>query len=99
MLLERNKSIIERLQSGMDDDSVHIANEIDTYTEQWEALAESFDEDKFSYGEKYMVKNPDDDCGRLMKPFNTAPHDKAFDTMTSMRNVDATVSGNVLIWE
>ena len=51
---------------------------------------------------------PDDSCnvevqrfgeGRLMKPFNTSRNDPAFDTMTSMRNVDSTVAGNVLIWE
>ena len=28
-----------------------------------------------------------------------SPQDRAFDTMTSMRNVDSTVAGNVLIWE
>ena len=99
MILDRNESIIKRLQSDMEDDGVGIANEIDTFFEQWESLAEDYDEDKFSYGEKYMVKNPDEDYGRLMKAFNTAPHDKAFDTMTSMRNVDATIPGNVLIWE
>ena len=83
----------------MENDGTQIANEIDTYFEQWEHMAEDYDEEHFSYGEKYMVKNPDDSFGRLMKSFNTAPYDKAFDTMTSMRNVDSTVSGNVLIWE
>ena len=51
------------------------------------------------YGEKFLIKEPDDGEGRLMKPFNTSRNDPAFDTMTSMRNVDSTVAGNVLIWE
>jgi len=34
-----------------------------------------------------------------MNPFTTSRNDPAFDTMTSMRNVDSTVAGNVLIWE
>ena len=47
-------------------------------------MAEDYDEEHFSYGEKYMVKNPDDSFGRLMKSFNTAPYDKAFDTILSL---------------
>ena len=56
-------------------------------------------QDHFYYGEKFLIKEPDDGEGRLMKPFNTSRNDPAFDTMTSMRNVDSTVAGKVLIWE
>ena len=45
------------------------------------------------------MRSPDDGEGRLLKPFNTSRKDPAIDTMTSMRNVDSTVAGNVLIWE
>lgn len=34
-----------------------------------------------------------------MKVFNTGRDDSAYDTMTSMRNVDSSVRGNVLVWE
>jgi superfamily II DNA or RNA helicase len=98
-IISRNESITKRLNTGMIVDSESIGNEIDTYFEQWERLAEEYDEGNFSYGEKYMVKNPEESYGRLLKSFNTAPYDKAFDTMTPMRNVDSTVSGKVLIWE
>lgn len=98
-IVKRNESIIVRLDADMDIDSEQIASEIDSYLEQWEHLAEDYDEEHFSYGEKYMVRNPEDSYGRLLKSYNTAPYDKAFDTMTSMRNVDSTVAGNVLIWE
>jgi hypothetical protein len=46
-----------------------------------------------------MVAPPENGMGRLMKVFGTAPTDSAKETMTSMRNVDSTVAGNVLIWE
>lgn len=97
---DRNSSIIEKLHSGMVDDREKISDEIDEILNDWQNMAESYDEDHFDYGEKYMVKNPDQDFGRLMKVFNSDQNDQsAFDTMTSMRNVDATVAGNVLVWE
>ena len=36
---------------------------------------------------------------RLLKQFNSDEHDDAIETMTSMRNVDAQVNGQVIIWE
>ena len=45
------------------------------------------------------MKRPEEGNGRLLKVFNTDRSDTAFDTMTSMRSVDALVAGNVLIWE
>lgn len=96
----RNKEIVSRLGEGIADDDREIAEEIDNIIEKWELLAQSFDKGCFSYGEKYLVKKPEAGFGRLMKAFNTDPADKkAFETMTSMRNVDSTAAGNVLIWE
>ncbi|MGI6260397.1 MAG: hypothetical protein ACOYJR_00995 [Acutalibacteraceae bacterium] len=83
----------------MQDDGAAISSEIDLITEEWERIAENFDEEHFIYGEKYMVRRPEDGEGRLLKVFNTDRSDTAFDTMTSMRNVDASVAGNVLVWE
>lgn len=34
-----------------------------------------------------------------MKAYNTGKNDNAFDTMTSMRNVDISVGSSVLIWK
>lgn len=99
LIVKRNSGIIRRLNSKMQDNTDLILEEIDTILERWERMAEDFDEEHFYYGEKFMVKHPEDGFGRLMKAFNTDPYDKAFDTMTSMRNVDSTVAGNVLIWE
>lgn len=95
----RASDIFKRMNTEMNDNSVEIALEIDSIFEKWEQLAENFDEEHFYYGEKFFIKEPEDGEGRLMKPFNTNRNDPAFDTMTSMRNVDSAVVGNVLIWE
>lgn len=98
-IIDRASEISKRANSEMSDDSPEIALEVDSVFEKWEQLAENFDEEHFYYGEKFLFKEPEDSEGRLMKPFNTSRNDPAFDTMTSMRNVDSTVAGNVLIWE
>lgn len=98
-IVRRASDISKRMNTEMCDDSAEIALEIDCIFEKWEQLAENFDEEHFYYGEKFLIKEPGDGEGRLMKPFNTSRNDPAFDTMTSMRNVDSTVTGNVLIWE
>lgn len=51
----------------------------------------------FNYGEKYLVKDPDDEEIRLLKPFGKKSNDEAFDTLTSMRNVDGSVPGSLFI--
>ena len=98
-IIGRASEISKRTNPEMSDDSSEIALEIDSVFEKWEQLAENFDEEHFYYGEKFLIKEPEGSEGRLMKPFNTSRNDPAFDTMTSMRNVDSTVAGNVLIWE
>lgn len=99
-LMKRSQSITSRLDNGMEDDSLAIKEEIEYFLERWEAAASQFSEGNFSYGEKFMVKHPEASQGRLLKSFNSDPNDLyALDTMTSMRNVDGTVPGNVLIWE
>lgn len=98
-IVKRNNDILQRINPNMDNDDERIANEIDAVFSEWQTRAESYDEDHFFYGEKYMSKSPDEGDGRLIKAFNTSPQDQAFDTMTSMRNVDSAVAGNVLIWE
>ena len=98
-IIGRASDVFKRMNTEMNDDSSDISLEIDSVFEKWEQLAENFDEEHFYYGEKFLIKEPGNGEGRLMKPFNTSTNDPAFDTMTSMRNVDSAVVGNVLIWE
>ena len=59
---------------------------------------DGYEQDHFFYGEKFMVMNPEQDEGRLMKVFNTSRFDSAMDTMTSMRNVDVSAGSSIVIW-
>ena len=84
----------------MSDDSAEIETEILRVFEKWEALANDPEKEFFTYGNKFMFSHPQKNEGRLLKAFNTDVKDtNNFETMTSMRNVDSTVAGNVLIWE
>ena len=98
-LVKRASEVTKRINSNMEDNSEEISAEVEAVFEKWEHLAEIYGEDNFYYGEKFMYQSPDENEGRLMKSFNTDQHDPAFDTMTSMRNVDSEVRSNILIWE
>lgn len=68
-IVKRNNDIIQRINPDMDNDAERIANEIDTVFSEWQTRAESYDEEHFFYGEKFMSKSPDEGEGRLMQCF------------------------------
>ena len=98
-IVKRVQDIIQKINSGMADDSEEIAEEIDMIFERWEQLVDLYPKDHFFYGQKYLVRHPEEPDGRLLKPYGSDDRDPARDTMTSMRNVDTAVSGNILFWE
>ena len=97
-IVARSISITSRLNPDMLNDGADIADEIDAFFEEWEESISSYPPENFSYGEKYMIRHPDADHGRLLKAYGTDDRN-GVDAMTSMRNVDSTVSGNILVWE
>lgn len=82
----------------MEDDSEAIRSEMKDILEKWEELAQEA-ENGFCYGKNFMMKGPDGSGYRLMKTFGTFPEDPAFETMTSMRNVDVMVPGSIINWK
>lgn len=98
-IAQRSKSVVKRINSSMDDESESISLEIDRIISEWQRMATNYGEDHFEYGGKYQFVHPSENEGRLMKAYNTDQYDEALNTMTSMRNVDSAVAGNVLIWE
>ena len=47
-----------------------------------------------------MIGAPGEGNRRLLRPYNSDSTDVAVDTLTSMRNVDISVRGNVIVgWE
>ena len=51
------------------------------------------------FGRRYMVTPPSAGARRLFKQYNSAGKDDAKETLTSMRNVDVSVKGSVIVWE
>lgn len=99
-VLSRYKEISERNNYGTVDESQIITKKIDDFFQLWEEKSEYFGKDNYSYGHKFMRKHPQAEEGRLLKSYNSSRYDlNAIDTLTSMRNVDSTVRGNVLVWE
>jgi len=98
-IVARNNDIIKRINPGMDTDESEIRKEIDILLEYWENIEKGYDENHFFYGERYMFKSPEDGESMLMKVYNSNKNNNAFDTMTSMRNVDVSVGSSVLIWK
>jgi hypothetical protein len=97
-IVARSISITSRLNPDMLNDGKIIEDEIDEFFREWEDALSAYAPENFSYGEKYMIRHADADHGRLLKAYGTDDHN-GFDAMTSMRNVDSTVSGNILVWE
>lgn len=98
-IVTRNNDIISKINPGTDTEENEIREEISVFLDSWENLEEGYEDDHFFYGEKYMINYPEDGDARLMKAYNTGKNDNAFDTMTSMRNVDISVGSSVLIWK
>ena len=99
-ILNRGSSIVSRLKSGMIDDGNRIEIAIEQAVDDWDSYAKTYGSESFVYGERFLVKPPANGEHRLLKAFNSDSYDhSAFNTMTSMRNVDSSVAGNVVIWE
>lgn len=99
-ILNRESSIVSRLKSGMIDDGNRIEIAIEQAVDDWDSYAKTYGSESFVYGERFLVKPPANGEHRLLKAFNSDSYDhSAFNTMTSMRNVDSSVAGNVVIWE
>jgi len=82
----------------MEDDSDDLKKEMEDILEKWDDLAKNAEE-IFCYGRKFMVNNLNATGERLMKAFGTFRADPAFETMTSMRNVDVMVPGSIIEWK
>lgn len=97
-MIKRCIDVNRRINPYMEDDSADLKREMEDILEKWDDLATDA-EKIFCYGRKFMVNNPDAPGERLMKVFGTFRADPAFETMTSMRNVDVMVPGSIIEWK
>mgnify|MGYP004514462399 CR=1 FL=1 len=102
-IVQRNKQIVNRLNPDMNDESDEITEKIAEIIKNWDARAKNYTKDygpnHFYFGEKFMFAHPAEEDGRLLKAYNTGNTDQAFETLTSMRNVDSTIRSNILIFD
>ncbi len=97
-LKNRSIEIAQKTNPNMKEDIDYIQDLIDKVADTWNSKVENYG-DKLKYGSLSPIP-PKSDTGRLMKVFGTAPSETdTLETMTSMRSVDATVPGFVMLWE
>ena len=97
-MVNRCVDVNRRINPYMEADYADLKKEMEDILEKWDDLAQDAKE-IFCYGRKFMVKNPDASGERLLKAFGTFREDPAFETMTSMRNVDVMVPGSIIEWK
>lgn len=97
-LIDRCVDINRRINPNMKDESAELRKEMEEILDKWEDLAKDA-KNGFCYGKKFMVNGPKAPGERLMKTFGAYRDDPAFETMTSMRNVDVMVPGSIIEWK
>jgi hypothetical protein len=100
-VLNRVKSINIMANNGLRDDISDIDSEIDEFFHKWQQIASDSRAKKvpFGFGYKFIVAPFSGTERRLLKQYNSSGKDDSFETLTSMRNVDAPVRGKAIIWE
>ncbi|MDE7177979.1 MAG: DEAD/DEAH box helicase [Lachnospiraceae bacterium] len=102
-VLNRIKSINARSENHLKDDIEDIRSEMQEFFVKWQELVDECNQDGVKipiyFGRRFMVSPPNSEERRLLRQYNSAGRDVAIDTLTSMRNVDAPVTGSVVIWE
>lgn len=99
---DRIKGINARADAELKDDIADVEDEMREFFEYWQEMIDAAHEESDTpvcFGRRYMVTPPTLGARRLFKQYNSAGKDEAKETLTSMRNVDVSVKGSVIIWE
>jgi hypothetical protein len=80
-------------------DVTMIREELRAFWNEWGSRLAAAGKENFCYGDRYIVEPPTGDARRLIKAFGNGGSDVARETPTSMRNVDQSVVGNIIVWE
>ena len=102
-IINRVKEINNRASNGTRDDLTAVSSEIQEFIEKWQSLVDectaAAGHPLLYFGRRFMVKSPSSEEHRLLKQYNSPGHDSALNTLTSMRNVDTPVPGQLIVWE
>lgn len=97
-VVSRMDDINSRLSYEISDNNDEVREEIDIIYEKINRLVEHANHEKIEYGNIMGFKKPD--MYRVLKPFGVDEEEyDSFNTMTSMRNVEAMVNVNVIVLE
>lgn len=101
-IINRVNAINDRANDGLRTDVDDIQSELDEFIDFWQESVNDCREAgdvPLYFGRKFMVSPPSVGEMRLLKQYNSPGKDNARDTLTSMRNVDTSVRGSVIIWD
>ena len=102
-IVDRMVSINHLLDNHNTEDPTEVRREMEDFLQIWErcidACAANESQGALYFGQKFMLKPPSAEEGRLLKAYSSAGKDPAIDTLTSMRHVDTPVYGAVILWE
>ena len=100
-VVDRIKGINARADAELKDDIDDVNDEMRQFFAYWQDLITQAHEDSeipVYFGRRYMVTPPTLGARRLFKQYNASGTDDAKETLTSMRNVDVSVKGSVIVW-
>ncbi|MED9821132.1 MAG: helicase-related protein [Christensenellales bacterium] len=99
-ILTRIKEIYEHSKEETHTEILEVENAIDDFFCDWNDLASNIGENRrFVYGQSCMMSGPKENDQPLLMPYGTWTRERAYETLTSMRNVDQTISARMLVWE
>jgi hypothetical protein len=103
-IVERIQKINIRADNAMRDDIDDVIAEMNLFFDEWQKVVDDCNTIgdaplPYYFGRRFMVTPPSSGTRRLLKQYNSAGKDVAFETLTSMRNVDTQVNGEIAIWE
>lgn len=99
-VIKRIEGINSRSEGQPRDNIDEVREEIRSFFEAWQTYVDQSiaEGNKLYFGKRFMMHPPSGGERRLLRQYNSNGKDNAIDTLTSMRNVDTPVTGNVIIW-
>lgn len=102
-VIERISDIDSRADGQAKNDVEEVRTEIHDFFNTWQNYVNDCNEEDNSkplfFGRRFMFNPPGEKGCRLLRPYNSKGKDIALNTMTSMRNVDSSVIGEIVVWE
>ena len=101
-VFKRIEGINARTDFQASEDTEEIRSEIHQFFDRWQDYVNECktagEGNTLCFGRRYMVSPPAEGGRRLLRQFNSSGKDSAINTLTSMRNVDVSVLGSIVVW-